>query len=104
MKPDRERLIAVRERLSSETHWTKKATARDDTGVVCPINSVKATCWCLASACAIEGVSELFAKAHFREPIFADPVAEIIAFNDDPQTTHKDVLKALDRVIRNCKT
>lgn len=98
------RLLAVRKRLHSKKHWTQGASAREESGPCCSAYSLRARRWCLSAALTFEGVCELFANLHFTEPRHSNYVAEIIAFNDDPQTDHKDILRALDKAIKLCKT
>lgn len=94
-------LLAARLLLDRPEHWTKNAFGRRSpdsppTGWSNPY----ATCFCLMGAVrrASEqtGVSSLHATIALRTVLGNNGIT---CFNDDPSTTHEDVLAAIDRAI-----
>lgn len=104
-------LSATRNLLSDPGHWTKNAFARDAYGVRLHNGyDDEATCWCAA------GAAEHFVGPGDAGWRLANRVIEIMRdalpsewrrslgrFNDDPSTTHADILAVLDRAIELAK-
>ena len=93
-------LMRARVLLSNPDCWCKcfNWAYRHSDGAVVPRGRSQANCWCLYGAMiiasndpvAITYLDELFGEAE---------IAKMIAFNDDPATTHDDLLRFIDRNI-----
>jgi hypothetical protein len=96
-------LTAARELLSDEARWTKKVFARSRSRRVLDAASSDAVCWCsLGAICRIslgDDVLRLGAEEILRSTVKM-PIGQ---FNDDPATTHADVLDAFDRAIEKAR-
>lgn len=103
-------LKAARELLSDESRWTKEASARTIAGEETDALSRKAVCWCMDGA--IEKAMGGWSSCRDEYSKAADALAasthdgigvlhrdEFVLFNDDPKTTHADMLAAFDRAI-----
>ena len=109
MTPLKAGLIAVKNLLKDPAHWHKGLSfARNSIGAYALIHSNAACSWCLGGALEkILGTTEVYNEAwnHLTSLLrkegphgfYWDP----ILFNDDPETTHKDVIRFLDRAIRS---
>ncbi len=93
-------LKAARETLSTPDRWTKKMYAKDATGKSVSYCDPRATCFCVNGAL-------MKAESCFTSPGYL-PASEALrvivgpsipSWNDAPETTHADVLDALDRAI-----
>lgn len=95
----REVLVAARELVSVPERWTRGAFARDENGDRC--STVSGVRFCVHGAIK-----------HFAQSVFvSDQVASVFAiangvandrisdFNDDPETTHPDIVAVFDRAI-----
>lgn len=100
-------------KIADRDHWIKHASARDVKGTSVPIHSRKACCFC------ITGAVERCAPANYDEsPLDAvrwrafealrDAAAQLYpkrgdvslpTFNDDPHTTHLQVVKVFKQAI-----
>lgn len=86
-----------RERIATPDKWTKGAAARTSTGRRCMETSPRAVCWCMIGAINAElGGLGWRAVEPAREAL---GVGYVPRFNDNPATTHADVLAAFDRAI-----
>ena len=92
-------LKQARARIAEANRWTKGAFARSFDGVDVHPDSDLACMWCLDGALmqAANGLSTPYYSAF--SAIQAAVRYNPISFNDDPKTTHADVLNALDRAI-----
>lgn len=96
----KEILIAARAKIEREENWTRGAYARDWAGGVRLPQSEAAVCFCALGAVRSvqchyeEGDRAIFALRH---EISGTPVSD---FNDNPATTHADILALFDRAIR----
>lgn len=104
-------LRSMRELLSDERRWTRFCLARaaDNSEISCMSNG--ATCWCLVGAMCRQTDSLLLPTAQAalemlwdsvkaRHPAFHQRTGRNLStFNDDPGTTHADVLGVLDHAI-----
>lgn len=89
--------MKVKELLSDESKWTRKAYARDSHGVMIEPRSPSACCWCISGA--IERCYQSYAKAsEVSEKIKRHlPFGKTsIDFNDDPATTFADIRRVLE--------
>ncbi|WP_037500667.1 DUF6197 family protein [Sphingomonas jaspsi] len=105
-------LIRVREILADPEHWTKDSFARDDNGYFIDPTEPVARCFCLDGA-LIRAAHELHPEVNTSNPYrfgeyrdAADRLSNFagrnhLQFNDDPETTHADVLALIDKAIAN---
>jgi hypothetical protein len=95
-----ETLKAARQTLTPLEAWTKGDNARDQDGARVDPQDPRATCWCLIGAIAMQGHYSSVASYEIRQTLVKDGRCDsIAAFNDDPDTTHDDVLGLLDKTI-----
>lgn len=94
-------LTQARELISDPKRWTKGYFAKTALGAPCGSLSDRAICWCISGA--INKVSEFknHQVAYDRLRLVVGPL--ITQFNDDPKTTHADVIAAFDRAIEHSK-
>lgn len=95
---NKDRLKKLRKLLAVRKRWTRDAFARDKQNKPCEPKSARAVCWCLYGGLEKVGIGNPYPIFH---PILVEGIAH---YNDDPRTTHKDLLRTIDRAIRNCKT
>lgn len=91
-------LRAARALIATPDQWTQGTVARDKNGRRAHPESPAARQWCAAGACIATGAGiaagcALDAVARSKGHLF------VTAFNDDPDTTHTDVLALYDRAI-----
>lgn len=97
----RELLVKSRELLSDPARWTKQAYARDERGRPCEVSSPNAKSFCLLGAMLREcDRPRLVFDADWF--LFAHAGATALILNDDAQTSHADLMTALDGVIQKC--
>jgi hypothetical protein len=101
-------LRRIRERLSDPARWTKRASAKMANGISCDFNNADAVCWCLTGAAHYEmpgRENSRLRRFAYRELIPGpDPAHNVITFNDNPDTTHADVLAKIDGAIERLAT
>jgi hypothetical protein len=104
------RLSAMRNLLADPSKWTQAAFARASDGTVLLRGYDKrATCWCLIGAsmhCASGGVFAGPTPRRALERAINERTGTLLsaeAFNDEPSTTHADVLAVIDRAIELAK-
>jgi hypothetical protein len=92
------------ELLTPAGSWTQGVSARDKEGrEIFHLRSSRATCWCLSGAHAYVSPHDYDSTPPWRtltETCGIDPVT----FNDDPNTTHADILKVLQKAIEKENT
>lgn len=95
-------LVSVRELLSDEKRWTRRWYARDAAGVGVGSRDKHAVCWCLVGAMRKSPIGKLHQEVglDLLRSVVYGPIA---GFNDDPKTTHADVLRVLDAAIERAK-
>ena len=93
-------LQKMRELLADPKAWTKGAAARNDRGHKVDWNDPTAVCWCLAGAERRSAGPTSLPWSVLR--LIAGDYT-IPDFNDDPSTTHADILAALDRAINTVR-
>lgn len=92
-------LRAVRSLLSDEKCWTKGNFAQDEHGKYVPLGSEHSCKWCLMGAAmkvAPERWTDLCNALTGNQ--------QTTAINDDPRTTHADVLRLIDDAIQREET
>ena len=81
------------ELLATPDRWTKGYWARTENGAETSPRDPNAVCWCLSGAVTKcyedDRISEIWLR--LRSKLGKNPVT----FNDDPATTHEDVLRVL---------
>jgi hypothetical protein len=97
-----ETLVATRALLTPPEHWTKGASQRDANGNKC--HPGDAVCWCLVGALYYIAPPDLDAGWHAARLLEDNiPHKRIDIANDDPSTTHADVLHWLDVAIERAE-
>ena len=88
--------------IATPETWTRDFMARTKSGRQIGAASENAQCWCCIGA--ILNVSGgLFTEASLRaEDLLFDAIPDVSIpdFNDNPNTTHADVMAAFDRAIK----
>lgn len=96
-------LRKARELIARPEGWTKRANARDARGGIVGVGSGRATCFCAVGALWHADAPNFHSVRALRDALEsvlpAGVAIEIEAFNDDPGTTHADVLALFDRAI-----
>lgn len=95
-------LRAARDLIARPEHWTQEAAARTDTGAEVPAKDPYATKWCLWGACqytAPYGPALRDALTLLEITVPEVHRVGVTKFNDTH--THKQVLRVLDRTIKN---
>ena len=107
-------LVAARAKIEDPAGWTKGVMARSSLGDSVMPNSPKASCFCTVGALHAAGMDPN-ARDFTHDPavtLLADlipgkprpfPVEALTTFNDEPLTTHVDVLNLFDRAIAVAK-
>lgn len=100
-----ERLISLRELLSSPDHWTQRADARDAFDCPWPPDSSEACKWCLTGGiymvtANVENSGALAIEIRFELRRYLPYVqfGRLAMFND--HSTYEDVIGLVDRTIR----
>lgn len=96
-------LVAARELLSARKRWTRYYMARNADGAEIDPRSEKAVCWCLFGA--VQKFSPLGTWHHCGALDLVHNVVgrHISGLNDDPNTTHANILRVLDAAIEKAK-
>lgn len=96
-------LQATRDLLADPAHWTKGAYARDAIGGDVSPRDPKATCFCMRGA--LDKITDYSFGRIFNVKLISRRAngRSMIDFNDDPTTTHADVLSYLDKAIAYAK-
>lgn len=99
-------LIAARAKIAEPERWTKGTFSRNAEGEPCAVDwGPAAVCWCALGAInattnKMHQLYELKSAAKDALALAVSPSHDSVAyFNDDPATTHADVLAAFDRAI-----
>lgn len=102
MTPAIEILVAARELLGDESRWTRDNLAHDVYGVEIDPRSKNAVCWCVMGAVQkfSPGAGYQGAALSRVHSVVGESIDE---FNDNPTTTHADVLRVLDAAIERAK-
>lgn len=112
---DLEIIKEARSIIENEKNWTKNLMARTKDGNLVQSYSEEAVCWCMAGALH-RAFNKFQLYGEYKGTTIVEEFNNIIknqntnsngtpihlnvsAFNDDPDTTHEDVLRVFDRVI-----
>lgn len=107
-----ELVTRVKTLLSNPAKWTKGSFARDSIGNGVDFRSESATCFCIRGAARHEAAAMGFDALTgdytimriMEENMCINGEAGVASFNDNPSTTHEDVMKALDCAIEVVKS
>ncbi len=98
----REILIAARALIAQPENWTKGAFALTSTGSLGRPGHEESTCFCVAGAILHTQPSTSVRQIlKLIEKVLPGEFESVPDFNDDPHTTHADVLAAFDRAIES---
>lgn len=98
-------IVRAREILSDPKHWIKSTYARNLVGDSVLATSPHAVCWCSMGALwkAFDEVGKnttrMEAYTFLQKNLLENE--DIAGFNDNPDTTHSDVMAAFDRAIES---
>ncbi len=100
-------LVQARKLIERPERWTKGNFAKDAHQYAVYPESHRAACWC-AHGATIKASAEDWAKhasaiAALRNALTAGWARNIVSFNDDPSTTHADILALFDRAIESTR-
>lgn len=105
-----ETLRSMRKLLATPESWNQKSSARDSEGKPVAPELPEAVCWCLSGALARvtyhEPIRDKYGCRLYREvhDFFDQKLnMNMIIFNDDPITTHDDILSLLDYAIEKAE-
>ena len=95
--------------LKKQERWTRGTFARNNQGAPVDEYSRDACSWCMTGAIrkslAWLATGPISIKVRKMYPGRSDPqLGEIAAFNDHGDTTHEDVLKVIESVIKDLRT
>lgn len=98
----------ARELIAEEKNWTQGAQARTANGEATALDDKQAVCFCATGAlCRVSHRLAYSIQARAYEKLSSKVPSRmrtrVALFNDDPSTTHKDVLKLFDDAIQTCK-
>lgn len=106
-----EMLIAARTRIANESAWCRGSSARNELGKSVDVHSADAASWdamgslyacidennieasALSSMNAVGHLNDTMHKMHGKKYDY------VSSYNDNPSTTHKDVIALYDRAI-----
>lgn len=101
-------LKAARELISAPERWTKGHFAKNGAGIATYCRSSSAVCWCASGATAwvvqdedaSSGVADdIDADVELAKTLGGSNPGDVASFNDQPTTTHAEVLALFDRTI-----
>lgn len=94
-------LTAARALIAAPERWTKGVSGRTaDGGPSLAIDMSDATCFCSIGALWRVSHSHWKAERILHDTVYTTtPFGNIASFNDDPATTHADVLRVFDVAI-----
>lgn len=94
-------LKRVRALLSDPARWTQGEMARNMFGAPTDPAGPNATCWCLMGAIHHETNDDPFLAGFAYQILRIQQGQAISEFNDDPTTSHADVMALLDKAIES---
>lgn len=105
LKADPNSKTPILDLLSNPDHWTKNSAYRDNLKNPCVRSS--ATCCCLLGAISLcssshklrnENLTKVYkAIIDINKLDIAVTKLDIVGFNDDPDTTHEDIIEVLEK-------
>jgi len=93
-----EALKAARALIDTPEKWTKEACVRDAAGYSVHNKDDDAVCFCIVGALH-RGSAPAYVDNLLRHELPPEHVGSLYVFNDDPATTHADVMALFDRAI-----
>lgn len=98
-------LTQARDLISDPARWTRGVYARDAEGRETASRSESAVCWCVHGAIrkVTGSVYDTLFSGRYAQAALPEGYSEVHEFNDDPKTTHSDVLALFDRAIKLAK-
>lgn len=95
-------LVAARELIAEPEHWTKGASARGKSGAKVDPDGRAAVSFCATGAC-YRATRRDWRHAPAAIDALQDAVnySGIVYYNDEPTTTHTDILAVFDKAIAN---
>lgn len=106
-------IIDARELISDPKKWTKGTDARNEKGDSVPSNAKDAVCFCMNGALArvrprLQDIGDIVKARNEINLTLIGPEKDLSKnftdFNDNPGTTHADVLHVMDRTIERLST
>ena len=94
-------LKKARDLISTPDKWTKGAVARDRHGFAVEPYAQMAVCWCSVGALERAVGANLNVYYAAFAVLRKQHDESVVSFNDDPNTTHQDVLDLFDRTIKS---
>lgn len=96
-------LIAARAVIGEPKAWIKGMNARAADGIEVDSHDPNAVCFCALGA--VNRVTERFGDGHCARDALREAINDfsIDNWNDDPETTHADVLAAFDKAIKKAQ-
>lgn len=95
-------LKKVRALLSNPDRWTKGEMARNMFGAPIDPAGPNVTCWCIMGAVHHETNDDPFLAGSAYQIVRAQLQGRSVSeFNDDPTTTHADIMAILDKAIKS---
>ena len=107
-------LRGARELLSDPKHWARGYSARKANGDACRSRDKEAVCWCVMGAIGksmatvldfdkkedvvVQALDTLYFSEVFERNIYRE-YRKLVTLNDNPLTTHSDILRWLDKRI-----
>ena len=95
-------LMGAKNRLSKPEQWIKNTAAVNKHGQQVETNSKEACAWCMIGALH-KTSGEYQAAYNLLVKNLPAGFATVSEFNDNPKTTHKDVIKVFNKTIRQAK-
>lgn len=103
-----EHLKATRELIGTPDKWTQNVYSRDKLGSQCSIRSSEACKFCIMGAIRRVDDSAAADKAYeylknYSPILDSYSKGQLVVYNDDSNTTHKDIIALLDKAIKDAE-
>lgn len=95
-------LIKSKELISNPKNWTQGMFARDEYGTPVPSISENACSWCSAGA-VIKVANNIYVAISLFALLEKSISRAIAPFNDNPESTHEDIMNMFDKAIELAK-
>ena len=94
--------ILVKAKELIELGWTKDAPARKENGRFTYATDVEACAWC-ATGSLMAAENTISPNQDCLRLLKDICDTDLVSFNDDPNTTHSNVIAAFDEAIKRCQ-